>query len=88
MESSSPAEGQLTPRPNSSRFEVPAISLSTSREQIVNALRNAALTSGFFQLIDIDSHVSRSLVVQMFNETRRFFQLPASEKQKVSRCLS
>lgn len=65
-------------------FDIPTIPLSASRQDTVDALRNAALTSGFFQLSNIESHVSRELIIQMFEETRRFFQLPAPEKETVS----
>jgi len=73
-----------SPSGASTPFEVPKISLATPREHTVGALRHAALTSGFFQLVDIETYVSSELIVQMFDEARRFFQLPASEKAKVS----
>jgi isopenicillin N synthase-like dioxygenase len=88
MESLSHPGGPLYSPAATGRFEVPAISLAVSREETVDALRNAATASGFFQLVDIEFHVPRALIVQMFDETRRFFQLPPSEKQKVSRDLA
>lgn len=66
-------------------FSIPTISLSKPKQETVQALRDASLTSGFFQLTDIEPHVSRELILQMFDETRKFFQLPSSEKEKVTK---
>jgi isopenicillin N synthase-like dioxygenase len=66
-------------------FIIPTISLSENpRQDIVSALRDASLSSGFFQLVDIHSYISNALVTQMFEQTALFFALPASEKEKVS----
>lgn len=65
-------------------FTIPTISLTQSRQKIAAALREASLTSGFFQLSDIESYIAPTLVIQMFEQTELFFALPDAEKQKVN----
>jgi isopenicillin N synthase-like dioxygenase len=71
--------------PDSPAFMIPTISLSEkSRQEIVSELRDASLSSGFFQLVDIHPYIPYQLVAQMFEQMTLFFALPASEKEKVS----
>jgi len=65
-------------------FTIPTISLEKSRQETISALRDASLSSGFFQLADIQSWIPRTLVIQMFEQMALFFALPRSEKEKVS----
>lgn len=66
-------------------FTIPTISLyEKPRREIISALRDASLSSGFFQLVDIHSYIPPTLVIQMFEQMALFFALPASEKEKVS----
>ncbi|KAG8831428.1 hypothetical protein FRC17_003164 [Serendipita sp. 399] len=66
-------------------FYIPTISLKSPRTEIVTALRQASLSSGFFQLSDLDAHISSDLITEMFEETRRFFALSQDEKEKLSK---
>jgi hypothetical protein len=67
-------------------FQIPTIRLSQTRPETVTALRNASLSSGFFQLTDIESHIPGDLIRKMFKQMEMFFDLPDAAKQKVRLC--
>ncbi|KAG8839187.1 hypothetical protein FRC20_006093 [Serendipita sp. 405] len=66
-------------------FYIPTISLNSPRGDIVDALRKASLSSGFFQLSNLDAYISPTLITEMFEQTRIFFDLSQDEKEKVTK---
>jgi isopenicillin N synthase-like dioxygenase len=76
-----------TPKP----FEIPTIDISAYKSnpsspealKIVEQVRNACMTVGFFQLVG--HGIPRDLQDAVFRGSAAFFALPASEKKKVLR---
>jgi isopenicillin N synthase-like dioxygenase len=73
-------------------FSIPTISLRgvpsspTRRQETITSLRNAALNSGFFQLVDLDDMIqspSAALISSMFKQLESFFSLPSEIKDRV-----
>jgi isopenicillin N synthase-like dioxygenase len=65
--------------------QVPTISLSTERprQDIVDEIRAACLTYGFFQITEYTYIVSHVLQSRALEVSQRFFELPLSAKQSL-----
>ena len=80
--------------PPSSNFNVPTIDIapylldpsSTEALKVVNAVRTACTTTGFFQLVG--HGISRSLQDAVFKGSEALFKLPMEEKVKMDRSQS
>lgn len=82
------------PSATSSKFEVPTVNIEpyildpTSPEAlaVVEQVRNACMTSGFFSLVG--HGIPSTLQEAVFNGAKAFFALPFEEKKKIDKKFS
>lgn len=79
-----------TPHESKPAFTIPTVNISdylrdpqsTEADQIVERIRNACATSGFFQIIG--HSIPESLQEQIFSAAKTFFALSEDEKRKLA----
>eukprot|EP01083_Nonionella_stella_P139281 424582_1 len=64
------------------QLNLPVIDFSLTDSELVDAVRDACVNEGFFYL---SNHgVPQELVDSVFDESKRFFDLPLAEKEKLT----